>query len=488
MANLLQMLGFADDPDEAFGANAPQIRPTMAVDPNTGFPVPGPIADDNVQMPQPAMPVNLLEGTPYDQSNVMQMAKIPPTVPQSFAPETTQPATEAPRQRRSLIDTIGHISDVLARVGGAEALYQPTLDAREDRLNALADRQRGIDLDALRRTLIEQQIAAGGDEATARSNAMLGAAVRGLQAVQARGGDISQAWPILARQAGIPEDRAAALGQVFMSDPRNIEAFSTMLGSQSEYGVQPFYARGPDGQLRAYQLGRDGSIRPIQLGEGETPIDPLRFIDTGGAQVGVRTLSGNVERVLPNTVSPDTRANIGSRERISAAGNASRERIAATRGTGSGANRGGLNSKAQARAAQIPAIMNAIDNLEQSIAPLEERGWSGAIGGWVPSMFDSESDVFETNLALVRQLIRSLTRIEGEGSISDYETRLQQAMLPSRTQTREGRRKAIANLRSLVSDLQQAYSSMQQGQGAPASSTTAPSGAVEEARRRGLIP
>jgi hypothetical protein len=29
--------------------------------------------------------------------------------------------------------------------------------------------------------------------------------------------------------------------------------------------MQPFYAQGPDGQLRAYQLGRDGSIQPQDL-------------------------------------------------------------------------------------------------------------------------------------------------------------------------------------------------------------------------------
>lgn len=514
MANLLQLLGLASAPAIG-GTSAQQIRPIQLIDPDTGLPVSGPTTNGVIPPAAPgasqaSTPVNLLEGTPYGQPNVLQAiggsldAPQPAPVPQAPQAQPAAP-TEAPRQRLSLLDTVGRISDVLARVGGAEALYQPTLDAREDRANALADRQRGIDLDALRRQIVEQQIAAGNDEATGRGNAMLGAAVRGLQAIKARGGDISAAWPILARQVGLPEDRASALGQIFAQNPNAVDAIAAMTGQEREFGVQPFYAQGPDGQLRAYQLGRDGSIQPIQLGEGETPIDPLRFVDTGGSQVGVGTRSGQVRRILPNSVSPDAAAGNASRERIASAGNASRERVAATRS----ANGQNGNSRAQARAAQIPAILNAINTLEQSIAPLEQHGWSGALGGWVPSILDRESDVFETNLGLVRQLIRGLTRVEGEGSISDYETRLQQATLPSRTQTPEGRRQAIANIRALIRNLQRGYAAMTatgpraapRGGGgqrivpraAPRGASTAPQGrgnaaAIAEARRRGLIP
>lgn len=44
------------------------------------------------------------------------------------APDVPQVAPG--RQRRSLLETLGGVADVIARVGGAEALYQPTLDAR----------------------------------------------------------------------------------------------------------------------------------------------------------------------------------------------------------------------------------------------------------------------------------------------------------------------------------------------------------------------
>lgn len=388
MANLLQILGLAAAPAAAFGTSAQQIRPIQSIDPNTGLPVSGPIINGVIppaapEAPQASAPVNLLEGTPYDQSNVLQAiggspdAPQPAPVPQAPQAQPAAAPAEAPRQRRSLLDTVGRISDVLARVGGAEALYQPTLDAREDRANALADRQRGIDLDALRRTLVEQQIAAGGDEATARGNAMLGAAVRGLQAIKARGGDIAAAWPILARQAGIPEEQASALGQIFAQNPQAVEAIAAMTVQKREFGMQPFYAQGPDGQLRAYQLGRDGTIQPIQLGEGEVPIDPLKFVDTGGAQVGVGTRSGSVRRILPNSVDPNTRANIGSRERIAAAGNASRERVAATRGAG----KQGASNPAQVAAGAAPvvsALRDAITRLHNSGGMTDEN--SGALG------------------------------------------------------------------------------------------------------------
>jgi hypothetical protein len=123
--------------------------------------------------------------------------------------------------------------------------------------------------------------------------------------------------------------------------------------------------------------------------------------------------------------------------------------------------------------AQLPAIENAINTLESSIGPLEEKGWSGAVGGYVPSTLDAESDVFETNLGLVRQLIRGITKVEGEGSISDYETKLQQATLPGRTQTKEGRQQAIKNLRTLVRDLQKGYQQMGNAPAAPARNTPA---------------
>jgi hypothetical protein len=83
-------------------------------------PPPGADAPD-VQLPGVAQ-ANVLQQLPDAQPAPVQAPPPPPPPPAPVA---------APHKRRSLLDTIGRISDVLAKVGGADALYQPTLDARE---------------------------------------------------------------------------------------------------------------------------------------------------------------------------------------------------------------------------------------------------------------------------------------------------------------------------------------------------------------------
>lgn len=278
-------------------------------------------------------------------------------VPQPAARPAAEPA-EPPRKRRSFLDTVGQISDVIARVGGAEALYQPTLDAREDR-------QRSLGLQDLQRQLAEQQIASGEDAAFGRGNERLGMAVRGLQAIQRGGGDIQRAWPLLAQQAGLPEDRAAMLGQIFATNPEAISGVARMFGEGSdEFGLQPFYVQRPDGSLTAYQLGKDGTVREIQLGEGEAPIDPLKFVDLGGTQAGIGTRSGRPRLTLENTVDPDTRANIESDERLAGLNNASRERVARIR-SASKDPKGANTQQAESIIGRIGDIRGAVERLDQ---------------------------------------------------------------------------------------------------------------------------
>lgn len=317
--------------------------------------------------------------------NVMQAAAMPPSAPEAApAPVASAPA-KAPiegggRQRLSLIDTVGRLADVFARVGGAEALYQPTIDQRDDRKIAFINQQREVDLDGLRRTLLEQQVGAGTDEASERGNERVGAAVRGLQAIQRAGGDINAAWPLLARQAGIPEERATALGQIFTANPNVISGFAaTLTGENPEFGVQPFYAQGSDGRLQAFQLGRDGTVRQVQLPEGAQPIDPLRFVDTGGAMVGVGERSGQPRRILPRTERPGAREDRELRERI--AGQASEDRrYAVDNRPGRAAGRGGAVSPATTDVLEgnLTELRNAFRDLNEMGAMVSpERSTGG---------------------------------------------------------------------------------------------------------------
>lgn len=262
--------------------------------------------------------------------------------PNFEVPNMPLPEVKPQRERHSFLDTVGRISDVLATVGGAEALYQPTLDAREDRA-------RMIDIEAMKRQQMEQQLAMGGEEAAALQRTKVGAAMKGLQAIAARGGDVNAAWPILAQQAGIKSEDAAVLGDAISKDPNALPAIAAMFGQEREFGLQPFYAQDAQGNLQAYQIGKDGSLQPISLPNGSQPVDPLKFVDVGNQQVGVGSRTGRPVRIIPKGVDPNTGARIQSSERIAGANIASRERIAVTKGQG-----------AKAQGAEGAADVNAI--------------------------------------------------------------------------------------------------------------------------------
>jgi hypothetical protein len=231
---------------------------------------------------------------------------------QAGAPSAAQaPGPAAPnapeKPRRSLLSTVGQIADVLAKVGGAEALYQPTLDAREDRSMAKEDRQRGIDLDKLKMALTQQQVEGGNlDLANART-ARLGLGIKGLQAIQARGGDPVKAWPVIAQQLGIEPERAKIIGDAIAADPNALYGLNAALGSGQQgqnFGLQPFFAKGPNGEVKAYQLGQDGTINPINLPEGYQPAGQVGVVDNGDANVVYDKRTGLPVRVMPKAGGP----------------------------------------------------------------------------------------------------------------------------------------------------------------------------------------
>ena len=136
------------------------------------------------------------------------------------------PVPEAPRKRRSFLETLGRVSDVIAQVGGADPLYQPTLDAREDRA-------RQIDLQGLQRQLAEQQIAQGGQTIKAGEIELVdserGRLAQALGAV-ANNPDAAALWPHIAAQAGISEERAAQIGGLIQQNPKLAGALAQSLG------------------------------------------------------------------------------------------------------------------------------------------------------------------------------------------------------------------------------------------------------------------
>jgi hypothetical protein len=262
------------------------------------------------------------------------------------------------RERRSFLDTIGRISDVIARVGGADPLYQPTLDGQ-------ADRAHQVDLDAMRKVQMEQQTAMGGEKMAEMQRAKVGATVKGLQAIKRAGGDISRALPLLGERSGMSPEEIAALGNVLQSDANALDGLASMFGQgdAAEFGLQPFYAQDSSGKLQAYQLGKDGSIQPIKLGEGVTPIDPVKFVDVGDRQVGVGTRSGAPLRILPKGERPGYRGGQPINERPGFRGG----RPIAPDPKGTGGTGGAAN-------AAVSRISERIKTIRESVTTLGNEG------------------------------------------------------------------------------------------------------------------
>lgn len=105
-------------------------------------------------------------------------------------------------------------------------------------------------------------------------------------------------------------------------------------------------------------------------------------------------------------------------------------------------------------------IENQINRVEQAMEGAEKGGYTGYVAGNVPGGLDAKSDVFDKSVATLATLVRQLTRVPGEGAMSDYESRLAALTLPSRTDTPEGRRESLEGMRQLIREIRAGYSEM----------------------------
>lgn len=138
------------------------------------------------------------------------------------------PVAAAPRARRSILDMIGGVADTIASVGGAAPLYRQNLDAQKAREIAAEDREYQIEQRPLERQMIDQKLKRGEQELSAgaldiqnANNELLNSAGAGMRQVFGRSGaeGVLKAWPLLAKNLGVPDDKAAEIGQALASDP-----------------------------------------------------------------------------------------------------------------------------------------------------------------------------------------------------------------------------------------------------------------------------
>lgn len=256
---------------------------------------------------------------PAAPANVFQAAQPAPMPVQAPSPPPAPAAAEPPRQRRSLLDTIGRISDVLAKVGGADALYQPTLDAREDRTLKLGDHGRQVSADEIK--LATDKFTLGNSQ-----NTRVGQVARGVKAILAANpnADPNETWSVLAQRMQLDPVTTESIGRAIAANPGYIDGLITGNTDpklqQSKYGGSVVYAKDEHGKLVAFQPGLNDEAGRNILPEGYTPIDPPKFVDTGNAQVGYGSRSGNPARILPKGEKPGFRGGVPINERAGYSG------------------------------------------------------------------------------------------------------------------------------------------------------------------------
>lgn len=156
----------------------------------------------------------MTEGAPNSSRamEILQAIGGSPATPPVQMPQPAQmqenPAQPPKRPKRSFLDIVGGMADAVATIGGGQAMYQPTLDAREDRA-------RQIDLEEMQNRLREQQLQIGGQTLEANEGE-LGDTARA-RAANALGSlasnpDAAASWPQIAAAAGLDEQMTAQLG------------------------------------------------------------------------------------------------------------------------------------------------------------------------------------------------------------------------------------------------------------------------------------
>lgn len=110
----------------------------------------------------------------------------------------------------------------------------------------------------------------------------------------------------------------------------------------------------------------------------------------------------------------------------------------------------------------LRAIDAQLTRVENALTAAEQRGFTGPLWGNIPGTgaFDAESSVLDKSISQLAPLIRQLTRTPGEGSMSDYESRLAAMALPKRSDNPAAVREAIAGIRDLISQTAAGYSEM----------------------------
>lgn len=251
-------------------------------------PPPGADAPD-VQLP--GVTSNVLQGI------APQTAASQPSSTEDIYHAAVAASPPAPKPRRSLLDTIGRISDVIATVGGAQPLYESNLEHRQDRGFAIDDRQRKIDADNLK--LVTDKFALGNSR-----NERLGQVLAGASQADNPAEVFNQVAPTLL--SDYSPDEIAKITSYLQQNPKAAGPMAIQYGFDpvKVYGTQGNAYSGSvipitmkDGTTHAFALNKStGKLEDVTAPEGQYTPGSVKVVDRGNQQTVIDPKTGRTIR------------------------------------------------------------------------------------------------------------------------------------------------------------------------------------------------
>lgn len=250
----------------------------------------------------------------------------------------------------------------------------------------------------------------------------------------------------------------------------NLSASPVMVGGQPQQAPQPSLQAG------LYQTPA-GMVR---IGEGLTPEQQqvaLADIQAGGTaqnvqlpprNVGPQQFGGGQQlRSAPKAQAPsDLERRLQMADQMGATPEEKRRMII---GGDSGRDAQRISAKdattARQKITQIRAARQQINSARQAFQKLRGTFSAGLGGQYLPT---PEGQAFDRAIANLAPLITAVTRVPGVGAMSDYESKLQNAALPSRGTYEDVTAQQFQDLENLLNTVESGYNDLLSGgQAAP---------------------
>ena len=130
----------------------------------------------------------------------------------------------------------------------------------------------------------------------------------------------------------------------------------------------------------------------------------------------------------------------------------------------------------------VKTLKGQLQKMKEAWKDIKDSQSAGMGVGYLPT---PEGQAFDATSKNMSSFIRQLTRTPGEGAMSDYESRLAQSILPTRTTHEAVTEQQIQDLEDLIGGIETGYSNLLNPEGeAEAPPADLPSAAAAELKRR----